>query len=57
LDQGPIIWQSVQQVPDTGSIERFVQLGKDVEKRTLSYALKLWLERRVFEYGERTFIL
>jgi len=57
LDQGPIIWQSVQQVADTGSIEQFVQIGKAVEKRTLLYALKLWLEHRVFLHGGRTFIL
>jgi len=57
LDQGPIIWQSVQQVADTGSIEQFIQIGKEVEKRTLLYALKLWLEHRVFLYGERTFVL
>jgi len=57
LDQGPIIWQSVQQVADTGSIEQFVQIGKEVEKRTLLYALKLWLEHRVFLHGGRTFIL
>jgi formyltetrahydrofolate deformylase len=57
LDQGPIIWQSVQQVADTGSIEHFIQIGKEVEKRTLLYALKLYLEHRVFLHGERTFIL
>ncbi len=57
LDQGPIIWQSVQQVPDTSSIDRFIQIGKDVEKRTLSIALRLWLEHRVFVHQGRTFIL
>jgi len=57
LDQGPIIWQSIQQVADTGSIEEFIQIGKEVEKRTLLYALKLWLDHRVFLHKERTFIL
>jgi formyltetrahydrofolate deformylase len=57
LDQVPIIWQSVQQVADTGSIEQFVQIGKEVEKRTLLYALKLYLEHRVFLHNGRTFIL
>jgi formyltetrahydrofolate deformylase len=57
LDQGPIIWQSVQQVADTGSIKNFIQIGKDVEKRTLLHALKLYLERRVFLHEERTFVL
>jgi len=57
LDQGPIIWQGVQQVADTGSIEQFIQIGKEVEKRTLLQALKLWLEHRVFLHEGRTFIL
>lgn len=57
LDQGPIIWQSVQQVPDTCSIDRFIQIGKDVEKRTLAIALRHWLDHRVFVYQGRTFIL
>jgi len=57
LDQGPIIWQGVQQVADTGSIEQFIQIGKEVEKRTLLQALKLWLEHRVFVHEGRTFVL
>jgi formyltetrahydrofolate deformylase len=57
LDQGPIIWQSIQQVADTGSIDQFIQIGKEVEKRTLLYALKLWLEHRIFLHNDRTFIL
>ena len=57
LDQGPIIWQSVQQVADTGSIEQFIQIGKEVEKRTLLQALKLYLDHRVFLHNDRTFIL
>jgi formyltetrahydrofolate deformylase len=57
LDQGPIIWQSVQQVADTGSINQFIQIGKEVEKRTLLHALKLYLEHRVFLHDERTFVL
>jgi len=57
LDQGPIIWQSVQQVPDTCSVESFIRIGKNVEKRTLSYALRLWLEHKVFVHNGRTFIL
>jgi formyltetrahydrofolate deformylase len=57
LDQGPIIWQSVQQVADTGSTKQFIQIGKEVEKRTLLHALKLWLEHRVFLHNGRTFIL
>ena len=57
LDQGPIIWQSVQQVDDTCSVDQFIRIGKDVEKRTLAKALRLWLEHRVFVFQGRTFIL
>ncbi|NLE02574.1 MAG: formyltetrahydrofolate deformylase [Fibrobacter sp.] len=57
LDQGPIIWQSVQQIQDSCSIEQFIRIGKDVEKRTLSHAVKLWTENRIFIYNNRTFIL
>lgn len=57
LDQGPIICQDTQPVPETVSIEELVQLGKDIEKHTLSAALKLWLEHRIFVYAGRTFIL
>ena len=57
LDQGPIICQDTERVPETVSIKELVQLGKDIEKRTLSTALKLWLEHRVFVYDGRTFIL
>ena len=57
LDQGPIIWQSVQQVEDTCSVDQFIRIGKEVEKRTLAKALRLWLEQRVFVFQGRTFIL
>lgn len=57
LDQGPIICQDVQRVPETASIDELVELGKDIEKRTLSSAVKLWLEHRIFVYEGRTFIL
>lgn len=57
LDQGPIIFQDIERVPETVSIGELIQLGKDIEKRTLSSGLKLWLEQRIFVYAGRTFIL
>lgn len=57
LDQGPILWQEVRRVPDTAAIADLVRLGKDVEKGTLSTALKLWLEHRIFVFAGRSFIL
>jgi len=57
LDQGPIICQDTIQVADTCSIAEFVQMGKDVERKVLFEALKRFLNRQVFVYGGRTFIL
>jgi len=57
LDQGTIISQDTIQVPDTCSIAKFVQMGKDVERKVLFEALKSFLERQVFVYGGRTFLL
>jgi formyltetrahydrofolate deformylase len=57
LDQGPIISQDTIKVGDTRSIQEFVTLGKDVERRVLFEAVKRYLERRVFIYGGRTFVL
>ena len=57
LDQGPIICQDTIQVSDTCSIAEFVQMGKDVERRVLFVGLKRFLDRQVFVYGGRTFVL
>jgi formyltetrahydrofolate deformylase len=57
LDQGPIIAQEVIQVSDSCSISEFIQLGKDVERRTLFHGVKKYLDHSVFVYGNRTFIL
>jgi formyltetrahydrofolate deformylase len=57
LDQGPIISQDTIQVPDTCSIAEFVQMGKDVERKVLFEALRSFLNRQVFVYGGRTFLL
>jgi len=57
LDQGPIIAQDVIRVNDTFSISEFIQVGKDVERRVLFTALKLYLEHSVFVHENRTFIL
>lgn len=57
LDQGPIIAQDVVRVPDTKSIAEFIQVGKDVERKVLFEALRLYLNHAVFVVGGRTFIL
>ena len=57
LDQGPIIYQDVIRVSDTKSIEQFVQMGKDVERRVLVEGLKRYFNNHIFLYGGRTFII
>jgi formyltetrahydrofolate deformylase len=57
LDQGPIIAQDVLRVQDARSIDQFIRLGKDVERKVLYEALQLYLDDSVFVRGGRTFIL
>lgn len=57
LDQGPIIAQDVLRVPDTRSVAEFIRLGKDVERKVLYEALRLYLGHSVFLREGRTFII
>ncbi|MDR3237655.1 MAG: formyltetrahydrofolate deformylase [Spirochaetia bacterium] len=56
LDEGPIIAQDVIPVNHRLEVKDMVQAGKDVEKKTLSGALKLALEDRIFVINNRTVI-
>ncbi len=57
LDEGPIISQSVTNVDHTYSALDMVKAGRDVEKNTLSKALALVTDDRVFVHGNKTVIL
>jgi formyltetrahydrofolate deformylase len=57
LDEGPIIAQDVLRVSDTRSVSEFIRLGKDVERKVLYEALRLYLDDSVFVREGRTFIL
>lgn len=57
LDQGPIIAQDVLRVADTRSVAEFTRLGKDIERKVLYEALKLYLDNSVFVREGRTFII
>jgi formyltetrahydrofolate deformylase len=57
LDQGPIIYQDIVRVGDTKSIEEFVLVGKDVERKVLVEGLKRYFNHNIFLAGNRTFIL
>jgi formyltetrahydrofolate deformylase len=57
LDQGPIIAQDVLRVADTRSVGEFIRMGKDVERKVLYEALRLYLDNSVFVREGRTFII
>lgn len=57
LDEGPIISQSVANVDHSYSALDMAKAGRDVEKNTLSKALSLVVDDRVFVHGNKTVIL
>jgi len=57
LDQGPIIFQDVIRVSDTRSVEEFIRMGKDVERRVLVEAVRRYLAHSIFMYNGRTFVI
>lgn len=56
LDEGPIIEQDVAHINHTATPEDMIALGRDVERRVLSRAVKLFAEDRIFEVGSRTVV-
>lgn len=56
LDEGPIIEQDVAHVTHASTPENLVSLGRDIERRVLSKAVKLFAENRIFLVGDRTIV-
>lgn len=56
LDEGPIIEQEVIRVDHARTAEQFVQMGRDVEGRTLVQAVQWHAEHRVLLDGNRTVV-
>lgn len=56
LDEGPIIEQNVTRVNHSRSVPELVELGQDIESRTLVSAVKLFSQHRVLIDGSRTII-
>jgi len=56
LDEGPIIEQDVVRCSHRDSIEDLVRKGRDLEKVVLARAVRLHLEDRVLEYGNKTVV-
>jgi formyltetrahydrofolate deformylase len=56
LDEGPIIDQDVAQVNHAATPEQLIALGRDIERRVLSRAVKNYAEDRIFLVGRRTVV-
>jgi formyltetrahydrofolate deformylase len=56
LDEGPIIEQEVIRVDHSKTAEQLVQMGRDVEGRTLCRAVQWHAEHRVLLDGNRTVV-
>jgi len=56
LDEGPIIEQDVAHVTHSAKPEDLVALGRDIERRVLSRAVRLFAEDRIFIVGSRTVV-
>ena len=57
LDEGPIIEQDVERITHEMEPEDLKRIGKDIERRVLSRAVRAHLERRIIISGRRTIIL
>ncbi len=56
LDEGPIIEQDVERVNHELTPEAMRLLGKDIERRVLTRAVKAHLEHRIITSGRRTIV-
>jgi formyltetrahydrofolate deformylase len=56
LDEGPIIEQDIAHVSHASSPEQLIAIGRDIERRVLAKAVKLYAENRIFIVGNRTVI-
>ena len=56
LDEGPIIEQDVAHVSHASTPEELIAIGRDIERRVLAKAVKLYAEDRIFIVGNRTVI-
>jgi len=57
LDKGPIIQQGVAAVSHKETVEDLRVKGREIERKVLADAVKLFVEHRIFVCGNRTVIL
>ncbi len=56
LDEGPIIHQDVERISHTDTPSDLVRKGRDIERRVLAEAVRLFAGERVLMNGKRTVI-
>ena len=56
LDEGPIIYQECIHVNHTHSVEDLIAMGRDIEKKVLSEAVKAHADDRIMVYHRRTIV-
>jgi formyltetrahydrofolate deformylase len=56
LDQGPIIEQAVARVSHRDTVDDLVRKGRELERQTLTRAVRLHLDQRVLINGNRTVV-
>jgi formyltetrahydrofolate deformylase len=56
LDEGPIIEQDVERVDHASAVADFVAIGRDIECKVLSRAVKFHVAQRVLPNGPRTVV-
>ena len=56
LDEGPIINQDVAHVTHAATPEDLIATGRDIERRTLSRAIRDFAEDRIFIVGDKTVV-
>ena len=56
LDEGPIIHQDVERITHADSPADLVRKGRDIERRVLAEAVRLFIEERVLMNGNRTVV-
>ncbi len=56
LDEGPIIAQGVADIRHDMSVSDLIDVGRDVERRTLAKAVRLYTQRRILLNGIKTVV-
>jgi formyltetrahydrofolate deformylase len=56
LDEGPIIEQDIAHVTHSSTPDDLIAIGRDIERRVLAKAVRLYAEDRIFLLGNRTVI-